>query len=90
MSIPESLKHLVGARPSMPMISMPPAGCPGPVETDVHVANARSGGDTLVMMQVATRTGVQFFFWTADVAVQIVESMNAAISRARSGLIVPP
>ncbi len=74
-------------RPSMAMISPPPPGLPGPTETHITVANARSGGDTLVMMQVVTPTGVQFYFMTAQEGRRIMDSIGAACTRAETGLV---
>lgn len=62
---------------------------PMPVPTDVGLALLQSGAESRIVMQIATPTGVSFYFLDADAAEAVGNDLRSLASQARSGIIVP-
>lgn len=88
----EFLKNLMAAQaqqqrgdgPSYPLIGQCHIG-PSPIPTEYSIGEARGPGGRIVVLQISTPLGVQFYFMDPDSAATFADRIRAIAA----GIIVP-
>lgn len=90
--VPEFMKRAMGQaaqRPMLPLIgAIAPEAQPNPTPTAFAIANAKlPDGNGVVVLQVATPSGIAFYFLAGDYAKEIGEGLVDAGRVASAGLV---